>query len=538
MRDMKEVFVASQKERLSLGVIDRRRFLSGMVAAGVSLPVAISLADDVFAQTPKRGGHFRMGASQGSTTDTLDPATYEQGFVIAMGYMYGNHLTEVSNEGELIPELSESFDSSDAKTWVFKLRRGVEFHNGKTLTADDVISSINHHRGEESKSAAKGVVDQISDIRKDGNDTVVIELSTPNADFPTAASDYHLLIMPSSDGKVDALSGIGTGGYIVEQFEPGVRLTVRRNPNYWKSDAAYFDSVESIPITDVTARQSALLNGDVDVVTELQAKTVSLMERNPNIKILETTGTFHYTFPMRLDTPPFDNYDLRMALKLAVKRQELVDKILLGHGSIGNDSPLSPVANRYAAKNIPQREFDADKASFHYKKSGHSGRLQLSSGPNVPFPGAVDAAQLISASAREAGIDVEVVREPDDGYWSNVWNKKGWCASFWGGRPTADWMFTSAYIEGIEWNETAWMGTPSADKFNKLVVEAKAELDPVKRQALYEEAQVLLHDDGGAIIPMFANYIDGVSKKVSYKDKVAANWAIDGLKAPERWWFA
>ena len=535
MRDMKEVFVASQQERLSLGFIDRRRFLGGLVTAGVSLPVAISLADDVLARVPRRGGHFRMGLSQGSTTDTLDPATYEHAFVSSTGYLYGNHLTEVSNEGDLVPELSEWFESSDARTWIFRLRRGVEFHNGKTLTSADVISSINHHRGEGSKSAAKGVVGNIVDIRKDDNNTVIFELSGASADFPYAMSDYHLVIMPDDgSGRVDALAGVGTGGYILDKFEPGVRTTSFRNPNYWKSDSAYFDSVDILAVTDTTARQGALLRGDVDAIDRIEPKTVSLMSRDSGVEILETTGTLHYTFPMRLDTPPFDNYDLRMALKLSVKRQEMVDKILLGHGSVGNDYPLSS-ANRFVARNIPQREFDLDEALFHYRRSGHFGILSLSAA-NAAFPGAVDAAQLLSASAGEVGIEIDVIREPDDGYWSNVWNKKGWCASYWGGRPTADWMFVSGYTSDIEWNETAWRDTLSSDRFNEIVIEARGELDIFRRQVLYEEAQLLLHDDGGSIIPMFANYIEGISRRVSHKSEIDAN--MDGLKAPERWWFA
>ena len=224
-----------------------------------------------------------------------------------------------------------------------------------------------------------------------------------------------------------------------------------------------------------------------------------------------------------------------MALKLAIKRQELMDKILFGHGALGNDHPIS-TANRYHASNLPQREFDADKAAFHYKKSGHSGTIQLSAS-EAAFGGAVEAAQLIAASAKEVGIDIEVVREPKDGYWSNVWNKKGWCACYWGGRPTEDWMFSSAYVDSSEWNDTAWKTTDAAVKFNSIVKEARAELDDNKRRSLYEEAQTLIHDDGGAIVVAFANYIHASDTKLMHGKDVAANWFYDGAKAHERWWF-
>ena len=157
---------------------------------------------------------------------------------------------------------------------------------------------------------------------------------------------------------------------------------------------------------------------------------------------------------------------------------------------------------------------------------------------DAAFAGAVDAAQLIAASAKEAGIDIEIVREPKDGYWSNVWNKKGWCACYWGGRPTQDWMYSAAYTKDTEWNDTAWKDTDAANRFNEVVVAARSETDDAKRGALYSEAQRLLQDDGGAIVAMWANYIHAHSKKLAHEEQVGANWVDDGLKLFERWWFA
>lgn len=531
----KKTYVAKQAERLTARQIDRRQFVMSALAAGVALPAALSMAGNAMAMTPKKGGKMRFGLGHGSTTDSLDPGTYENGFMTNTGYLYGNSLTVVSNTGGLEPDLAESIDTDDATTWVFKIRNGAEFHNGKSVTAEDVIASINHHRGDDSKSAAKGILEPVKDIRADGSN-VIFELESANADFPFLMSDYHLLILPSEGGKIDPVSGIGTGPYMIDKFEAGVRTTAKRNPNYYRSDAAYFDEVEILSLIDVTARQNALMNGDVDAIDRIDPKTVALMARNPNISMLEKTGTLHYTFPMRLDVEPFGNYDLRMALKLSLKRQEMLDKILLGHGAIGNDHPIS-TANQFHASDLPQREFDPEKAAEHYKKSGHSGKIQLSSS-DAAFAGAVDAAQLIAASAKEAGIDIEVVREPKDGYWSNVWNKKGWCACYWGGRPTEDWMYASAYVAETEWNDTAWRTTESAKRFNELVVQARAELDESKRRSIYAETQKLINDDGGAVVPMFANYIMGVSKKVAHSEDVAANWEFDGYKAAERWWFS
>ncbi len=536
MTSMKDKYIAQQRARLSAGFVSRRQFMTSMVAAGVAVPTALGWADKVMAATPNKGGTLILGRGFGSTTDSLDSGTYENSFMTSTGFMYGNALTEVAPDGSLVGDLASDWEASaDAMTWRFNLRQGVEFHNGKTLTPDDVIASLDYHGNENSKSAAKGLLSSVQSMTADGN-SVVFQLSEGNADFPYIMSDYHLLILPSSDGTIDPNSGIGTGPYVLENFEPGVRVTATRNPNYYKSDRAHFDSVEMLSIIDVTARQNALMNGSVHAIDRVDPKTAGLLGRAPGMRLLEKTGYLHYTFPMRVDAAPFDNYDLRMALKYSVKRQELIDKILLGHGAMGNDHPIS-TAVPFHADSLEQREFDADKAKFHYQKSGHSGTIQLSAS-DAAFAGAVDAAQLIAASAAEVGINIEVVREPADGYWSNVWNKKPWCACYWGGRPTQDWMYSSAYVNTTEWNDTAWKTGEAADRFNAVVTEARAEIDAAKREALYFEAQSLINDDGGALVPMFANYIMGISNKIAHDDNVAANWVMDGEKATERWWMA
>ena len=505
------------------GRISRRDFMQGATAMGVTIAAASTMAVQAEASTPKTGGTLRVALGHGSTTDSFDPATFENGFANALCYSSGNHLTEINNEGQLQPELAESYTSDDGITWHFKIRKGVEFHNGKTLTPEDVIASINHHRGEESTSGAKGLLKALKGMSVDG-DNVVFELEAANADWPFIMSDYHFKILPSKDGVAYFDGGVGTGGYKIDNFEPGVKLEASRFPNYWKEDAAYFDGLVQTSVIDQVARQNALMNGEVDAIDRVNAQTVDLLASVPHVNIIENTGTLHYTFGMRLNVEPFGNYDLRMALKSAIKRQELVDKILNGHGALGNDHPISS-ANQYTNTDLPQREFDADKAAHHYKKSGHSGPIKIAAA-NAAFAGAVDAAQLIAASCAEAGITVEVDKVPDDGYWSNVWNNDayGWSACYWGGRPTEDWMFSAAYVSGSDWNDTAWRGTDASKEFNELVVAARAELDVNKRKAMYYRCQALIHDDGGATIPVRSHFIFMANLLIKTINIISKHW--------------
>ncbi len=515
----------------------RRDFIRTAVAAGATVAMAGTVFDQARAATPKKGGHFRQALTGGGTSDVLDPAQTLDSYMINVSSgQLRNNLTEIGPDGQLRAELAESWEASpDAVKWTFKLRKGVEFHNGKTLDAADVAASLNHHRGADTKSAAKGIVSAIEDIKTDGKDTVVISLSGGNADFPFLVSDYHLTVCPAkADGSMDWQSGVGTGGYKLDSFDPGINTIVKRNPNYWKPNAAYFDSVENLFISDVAARTNALRSGELDCIPNLDIKTVHLLKRDKSINVFPTFGNKHTTLPMHTDVAPFDNNDVRLALKYSIDREEMVQKLLKGLGEVGNDSPVGP-ANVYRAtkEELPQRPYDPDKAKFHLKKAGMENLAVDFHVADSAFEGAVDMAQLYAESAKKSGINIKVVREPDDGYWSNVWLVKPWCASYWGGRPTEDWVFSQIYSKGADWNESHWDNA----RFNKLLLLGRSELDPAKRREIYVEMQRLVHEDGGSVIPMYMAYTHAVSTKIGLPDQLASNWELDGHKNGERWWF-
>jgi peptide/nickel transport system substrate-binding protein len=235
----------------------------------------------------------------------------------------------------------------------------------------------------------------------------------------------------------------------------------------------------------------------------------SLLDRAPNLSVKSVSGRGHYVFIMHVDTAPFDNNDLRLALKYAINREEMVDKILRGYGSIGNDMPINKAYPLFD-DTIPQREHSIEKAAEHYKKSGHDGSPIILRTADGAFPGAVDAAALFQQSAQAAGIPLEIKREPNDGYWSEVWNVQPFCASYWGGRPVQDQMYSTAYLSTADWNDTRW----KRPEFDAMLLAARAELDPEKRKAIYSEMGRQLNEEGGLILPMFNDFVDGVANNV------------------------
>lgn len=511
--------------------ISRRGLLRSGAAAGVLAASGLP----VMAQT-QRGGRLRAGLSGADRSDSFDGRTHMDIFMIAtaQGCVFDS-LTEIAADGSLRGELAESWDaSSDAKTWTFKLRRGVTFHNGKAFGADDVIASLWMHMEAGATSAARPVVATISEMKKVTDHLVQFTLEAGNADFPYMMSDYHLLMYPAGQIEEAIAKGIGTGLYRTVSFDPGMCFVGVRVADHYKGDTAgWFDEIEYFAINDTAARTNALMTGQVDAINRTDFRSEERLRASRGVRIQEVTGNQHYTFPMLSGVAPFDQLNVRRALKYGIDRRELVDTILQGHGQVASDTPIGP-ANQYFAADMEPPAHDPDKARFYLKQAGLASLDIDLSVSDTAFDGAVDAAQAFRNSASAAGIVINVVQEPAGGYWSDVWLKKPFCACSWSGRATEDLMFATAYLTGAPWNDSQW----DHPRFQELVSAARTELDSETRRLHYREMQQILRDDGATLIPMFANYVQAVSEKVSSPVMVGNQGQMDNGRMAERWWMA
>ena len=524
--------LAMARTAVGQGKLSRRDFMQFTMAAGFTLAASATMFASAARAVPKKGGAFKFGCGHGQTTDSLDPATWSNGFTFHFGKsLFAAPLTQVDAKNTAVPHVAESFEPSNgAQKWMFKIRNGITFHDGRTLTADDVVNTINYHIGADSKSPAKSVLSSVTSVKTDGKDQVVFELKGGNADFPFLLTDYHLGIYPSKDGKIDWAKGIGAGPYAITNFEPGVKIQAERNKNYFKD--TYFDSVEMLSIVDVAARTNAFLAGEVQYINRADLKTIDMLKNAPDTELYNVSGFAHYTAPMHVDAAPFDKLEVRQALKYAINRQELVDKILFGYGTPGNDDPIS-AAMKYAINPAPAYTYDPDKAKSLLKKAGLDGLKVDLSASDAAFAGGVDAALLMAEQAKKAGIEINVVREPNDSYWDNVWLKKPWCLCYWGGRPVADMFLSVSLAADAAWNDTHWKNP----RFNELLLAARAETDEKKRAAQYAEAQQLVHDDGGQIVLMYNNFVGAMSNKIGH-NTFNSDFDDDGGYCWERWWMA
>lgn len=513
--------------------MNRRSFLMSSIATGAVAGFGVSVMSGVgHAAEPKKGGVLKIGIGGGSTTDPLDPALIAAPATRVLTRQWGDTIVAVSADRKAVGRLAESFSSNaDGTEWTFNIRQGVKFHDGSPLTAEDVMATLKRHSDENAKSAALAVMTGIAEMRVDGQ-KVILKLTTANADLPYLLADYHLPVQPKG-GVDNPNAAIGTGPYKVVSAQPGIRYVLEKNKDDWDAERGHYDGVEIVVINDSTARNAALQSGEVHMINQIDPKVAKLLSRAPGVKVTNAPSRSHYCFEMMIDKPQYDNKDLRLALKYSMDRQEMLDKILGGYGSLGNDIPINETYPLFQKDALEQRPFDLAKAAEHYKASGHDGSpIELAVAETV-FPGAVDMALLWQASCQKAGIPLTVKKMPDDGYWANVWGTHPFVTDNFLGRPVQDQQYTTFYQTGAKWNATHFNNA----EFDALLIQARGELDEAKRTELYNKMARLMWDEGGAYIPVFADFINGHSDKIAGWENDPSDELMGGL-APSRTWFA
>jgi len=360
-------YIKRQAQRLSDGEINRRRFVMSALSAGVTMPTALSLASKAEAHTPKPGGTLRLALSEGALTDSLDPVTANNTFTRLLAFARGNTLTEVTEEGDVIGELADRFSASEDKTqWQFHLRQDAKFQTGAPLTATDAAASL---------TRAAHMIPSLEAIEIKGAHRLVLMLAQPEPDLPRHLADPRLAIQTG---------GVGTGPYIVETFEPGIRARLTRNPEYWKAGRAHFDTIEMRVYPDVSARQQAVMMNDADYADGIDPRALALLQHTPEVALLDVATGRHIAVEMHETDAGLCDHILHH-----LPDEEVVDRLLLGHGSCGL------TGNRPAP---------VTAAPAHL-------RLGVT---EDGVPRSQDIARLVAARLTEAGHKIEIIANPGD----------------------------------------------------------------------------------------------------------------------------
>jgi peptide/nickel transport system substrate-binding protein len=502
--------------------VTRRQVLRGALSGGVVLAAggvlgACGGGDDGGGGTAgsparkegnfKTGGTLRVGATGGGAKDTIDAhrPTVDTD-IMRCWNLYESLAVRTPDFTKLEMLLAESIEPEKSpKQWTIRLKQGVTFHNGKPVTADDVIFSLRRildPKDPKVGAASIGYIDE-KKLKKLDDRTVRVTLEFANAGFPDDLGQYFNAIVPTD---YDVKNPVGTGPFKYKSFTPGQQSEFTKFADYWEKGKPYVDSLVIIDFPDDTARVNALLGGQVDVIDNLPAAQIQSVKSNPNLRVLSSETGAWQPFTMRVDQAPFDDVRVRQAFRLIVDREQMVQQVLSGQGSVANDlyARYDPVY----ASDLPQRKQDLEQAKSLLKQAGREGlSVELVTAP--VFQGIVEAAQVFAQQAKGAGVDVKVRKVDSGTFYGDNYLKWTFAQDFWASRAYLS-QVAQGDLPDSPFNETHW----NDPKFLDLIQQARAEVDDGKRADILHEAQTMQYEEGGYIIQYFSNIIDAYSAKV------------------------
>jgi peptide/nickel transport system substrate-binding protein len=482
---------------------------SGLAAAavgGASLLEACGGSDSGGGGS-QSGGVLIHGATGGSSKDTLDAHRPVQNADIARCFQLYEPLLYWDDDYQVQSAVAESVEpSADATSWTIKLRQGVTFHNGKDVTPEDVLFTLNRVAGKEPTSAgvALAPIIDFDGTKKVDASTVVIKLKSPYAVLQYLLAEYTLGVVPAD---YDPQNPVGTGAFKFKSFSPGKNSVFEKYADYW-GDKAKVDEVHIQDFADTSAQVNALQAGQVQTIDNLPYNLINTVKGQVGQIVKAESGAW-VPFTMRVDAKPFSDVRVRQAMRLICDRQQMIDNALSGQGRIGNDlyAPFDPAY----AKDLPQREQDIEQAKSLLKAAGQEGlQVQLFTGDDIGSVGPASAA-LFAEQAKKAGVDVKVVKK--NPFYGDDYLSYPFAQDFWNTRnylPQA----AVGVLKGGTYNETHWDKSESYAKYAGLIAAAQREIDEAKRNSLLQDAQKIEYDEGGYIIWGFRTQIDAVSPKV------------------------
>lgn len=509
--DTRDRHIDPSARRGDRGGVTRGGLLRG-VAAGGALLAAPGLMAGVGtgvaeAASPRRGGRLRVGLVGGGSSETLNPTNHTNEIDIARVHTLYERLVDFRPDGSLYYQLAEDMaHNADGTAWTIKVRPGVTFHDGSTLTARDIVYSLRYILTPKNNAAGLSQIAYMNPRRIRARDasTVEIALDHPNAMVPSSLSSRSLYMFKEGTTRFDVPNG--TGPFKFKSWTRGERSLFVRHAGYRAHGGPYLDELEIVSISDPTTRVNALLAGQIDAVGYLSPQLVSTVKANPSLRLLQHDGGGYSCQLMQVDKPPFTDNRVRQAFRYMVDRQQVLQTALLGYGRIGNDlaCPFDPDY----AREVPQRPYDPEKAKHLLKQAGRAD-LTVSLYTGDAAPGMLDSAIVIAQQAKKVGVTINIDKVPADQYWTTRYLKTPFETTNWGQRPL-DSQISQAFNIGAPEDETDWR----RPDFDRITAEARRTLDPRKRHDLWVEAQRMLWDQGGYIIWGFIQYIDATSAKV------------------------
>jgi peptide/nickel transport system substrate-binding protein len=515
-------------ERSADGGLSRARLLRNTAAASL-LGLSPSLFDAAaaVAATPKKGGALRVGCVGGGTAETLNPFLAVTPIDQCRVQNLYDPLVIMNSDLSRSPGLALAWNHNKSSTvYEVKLRQGVEFHNGKTLGAEDVIYSIQQmaSKGSAALPFVSGI--RLGELKAIDKNTVRISLKAPDADLAGNFVYYNTWIVPA--GQKDYKHPVGTGPFKFQSFTPGQQSVYLAHKNYWVTGKPYVDSLKIVSISDNTARLNALLSGQIDAMAQLPTGLAKAHAATGDMTVLVASSPQPMMFYMDTTKAPYTDPRVTLAMKLIADRKALVAGALNGYGTIGND--IVGKGLPFYDSSLPQREQDIEKAKSLLKAAGQANmKVELST--SDIFPGFVGAATLFAEQAKAAGVTVNLKNVPANSYYnpSLLYLKMPFAETQWA-LSSLKMFYLQALAPDAPYNETHWKSA----SFAALLSKAVGAPTKAAAQGFWNQVQKIQYDKGGYINWTNADWVDGTSKKLQGLKPSAAG-ALGNFRFMDAW---
>lgn len=493
--------------------------LLGLSACGGQTGAAIDAGE------PVKGGTLRVGLTGGNSADTIDAhIPVNNGDVCRTVNMY-NALYGWDDNAKVVPLLAESFESNgDATVWTATLKKGVKFSDGRDITPDDVIFTFKRITDPDDPKTAAANFTMLDEVVATGDRTIEFRLSEPNGLFNDAVAEYTAGIVPVD---YDPTNPVCSGPFKLKSFTPAQSTVLVPNEHWWGHEDTYLDEVSLLNFNDSDALINALLSTQVDAIAQIPVALVEVIDADERMNILNSETGMWLPFTMRVDKAPFDDVRVRQAFRLVVDREQMIEQVLSGFGTIGNDM-FGPLSANYP--DFPQRKQDIAKAKELLAEAGYPDGLDVELVTAPIQSGAVESAQVFAQQAKEAGIRVKIRRVDVTTFFGDQYLQWDFAQDFW---YTRDFMpqVIACCLEESPFNETHW----NDPEFLKVFDKARAIPDVDERRNLEHELQQMLYDRGGYIIWGFANQVDAFQKYVGGLVPNATGRPLSGWRFDRVW---
>jgi peptide/nickel transport system substrate-binding protein len=529
-------------DELLLGRIDRRVFLRHATRLGIGWPVLRALG-----AAAGLGFAARRAAAEGAAGGSvkaavaiphgaIDPILVNDSGSYQLIFQVAEFLCVTQPDLTLKPVLAESWShNDDGSVWTFKLRRGVKFHDGQVMRAEDVVASFDRLSDPAGASNAlsvfKGLLSK-GGTRKVDDYTVAFHLDTPDGNFPYTVSidNYNAVILPANYRGAYENNFMGTGPFRLEQYRPREGATFVRNPDYW-GPKALPDRIEFKFYSDIQPRLLALQSGEVDILDAVPVVMSPALRTNPDIDVLRVRSANHRQLHMRCDAAPFRDKRVRQALALSLDRKKLVDGLCHGMAAMGNDSPFAPLFPS-TDPTVAQRDQDLVKARQLMAAAGAAAGFDVTL-TTEHYTDIPEYAQLVQNFAKPLGIRIALKIETQALYYGkSIPGQSDWLDSALGitdyahrGAPNT--LLGNPLVRHGPWNAAHF----ESAAYDAMVLRYVKALDSQAQRSAARDIQELLLDETPLIISYFPDLLVPVRKGVTGLVPIAAGLLLDRVSS-------